>query len=300
MRSALGKGLNALISDETVASVSASAAPSPAPLPAAANPSTLPIAKIFPNPKQPRRQFDPTALAELAASIREKGILQPILVTPTSEGNFEIVAGERRWRAAQTAGLVEIPAYVKQGSESERFQWALVENIQRQDLNPMEQARGFKRLQDEFSMTQEQIAQAVGKDRAVVANTLRLLQLSSGISDAIIDGRLSAGHARSLLAVEDPIAREALFQRILTEQLTVRDVEKAARVHKSRPLPPPAAPAKPADVKALEEDLQHSLGRKVEFQTTNASSHSGWIKLEFYSLNDLDVLISQLKKNAQP
>jgi ParB family chromosome partitioning protein len=226
----------------------------------------------------------------------KRGAYQPIQVRPV-DGKYEIIAGERRWRAARKAGLTEIPAVVKEGTENERFQWALIENIQRQDLNPIEQARGFERLQTEFNMTQEQIAQAVGKDRAVIANTLRLLQLPQGISEAIIDGRLSAGHARSLLAIEEPAAREALFQRIITEQLTVRDVEHAARVHKKKGKTPEAL-QKTADMKAIEEDLQRVMGRKVEFQTTNPAAQKGWIRLEFYSLEDLDALLGRLRSSS--
>ncbi len=294
MRSALGKGLEALISDDTVASVAAASAK-------AQESATLPIAKIHPNPKQPRRHFLSSALSELAASIKERGVLQPILVTPAENGSYEIIAGERRWRAAQEAGLSEIPAVVRTGSENERFQMALIENVQREDLNPIEQAQAYKRLQDEFQMTQESIAKVIGKDRAVVANTLRLLQLSTPISEAIIEGKISAGHARTLLAVEDPTAREALFQRILSEQLTVRDVEQAARDHKkasgkTSPSQAPAPEKKSAEVRAIEEELQRVLTRKVELATASPTSQKGWIKLEFYSLDDLDNLIAQLKK----
>src|SRR5690349_20006417 len=162
MRSALGKGLNALISEETLASVSAPSA--------TAQITSLPIEKIRPNPKQPRRLFSEEPLADLVASIRQKGILQPIVVAPSENGLYEIIAGERRWRAAQKAGLKEVPVTVKVSSEVERFEIALIENLQREDLNAMELAEGFKRLQDEFQLTQEAIAQVVGKDRTVVAN----------------------------------------------------------------------------------------------------------------------------------
>ncbi len=165
MRSALGKGLDALISDDAVADVSA------APKVVATN--GLPLEKIRPNPKQPRRAFTEQALEDLAASIKQKGILQPIVVSPAEGGTFEIIAGERRYRAAQRAGLTEVPVVVRNGSEAERFEMALIENLQREDLNPMDLAEGFKRLQEEFQLTQEAIAQVVGKDRTVVANTLR-------------------------------------------------------------------------------------------------------------------------------
>ena len=290
MRSALGKGLNALISEDTVASVAAAA-------PAAKSSSVLPIDQIRANPKQPRRTFSEEALADLVASIKEKGILQPILVSPTEGGTCEIIAGERRWRAAQRAGLKEVPVLIKSGSESERFEMSLIENLQREDLNPIELAQGFKRLQDEFQLTQEAIAKVVGKDRAVVANTLRLLGLSDDIQQALRDGTISAGHARALLAIEDPAAQHSLFTQIASDDLTVRHVEQAARDHKKGKKTSAAILIKAPEVRALEEELQRVLTRKVEIHTNAGSSHKGWVKLEFYSLDDFDALANQLKKN---
>src|SRR5450631_2670848 len=188
MRSALGKGLDALISDDAVANVSA-AVKAPAT-------SSLPIERIKPNPKQPRRTFVEESLTDLVASIKQKGILQPIMVSPTDGGQYEIIAGERRFRAAQRAGLKEIPVVIRTGSEAERFEMSLIENLQREDLNPIELAEGFKRLQDEFQLTQEAIAQVVGKDRTVVANTLRFLGLSAEVQQALRDGNISGGHAK--------------------------------------------------------------------------------------------------------
>jgi ParB family chromosome partitioning protein len=293
MRPALGKGLDALISEDTVASVAATSPHGTA---------TIPIAKIKANPKQPRRRFTEEALADLTASIKQRGVLQPILVAALPDGHYEIIAGERRWRAAQKAGLTEIPAVLKQGSETERFEMALIENIQREDLNAIEQAEGYRRLQEEFGMTQEKIAQMIGKDRAVIANSLRLLGLSDNIRQSIIEGKLTAGHARALAGLEDPAAREALFQRILQEELPVRMVEQAVRDHKQVAVKGHVRGAtddkKPAEVRAIEEDLQRTMVRKVFLQTTGAASQKGWIKLEFYSLDDLDHLIAQLKKSA--
>jgi len=288
MRSALGKGLNALISEDTVASVSAVSSPSQAA-------SVLPIERLRSNPKQPRRVFSEEALADLVASIKQKGILQPILVTPTEGGTYEIIAGERRWRAAQRAGLKEIPVVIKSGSEMERFEMSLVENLQREDLNPIELAEGFTRLQVEFHMTQEAIAQVVGKDRTVVANTLRLLGLPEEIQQALRMGEISAGHAKALLAVEDLSAQKVLFDKILTSDLTVRHVEKAAREHKGKKTPPKVA-VKAPEIRALEEDLQRILTRRVEIQTGTATSQKGSIKLEYYSIDDFDALVNQLKK----
>jgi ParB family chromosome partitioning protein len=189
MRSALGKGLNALISEDMVASVGAPAS--------ALSQSQVAIASIRANPKQPRKIFAEQALNELSDSIKEHGVLQPILVSAQGDGTYEIIAGERRWRAAQRAGLTEIPVVLKSGSETEKFAIALIENIQRADLNAIELAKGYKRLQDEFTMTQEAIAKAVGKDRAVVANALRLLSLAPEIQSAVEAGKLSAAHART-------------------------------------------------------------------------------------------------------
>jgi ParB family transcriptional regulator, chromosome partitioning protein len=298
MRSALGKGLNALISEETAASVSA--APG-TPATSGQRVGSLPIDLIHSNPKQPRRQFDEASIAELASSIRQKGVLQPILVFSTENGQYEIIAGERRWRAARQAGLQSIPAIVTSGTEAERFEIALIENVQRQDLNPMEQADGYRRLQNEFSMTQEQIAQVIGKDRAVIANTLRLLNLPEPIRLAVSQEKISMGHARALLAIDDAAAQDALFQRILSESLPVRDVEQAAKLHKqgvSTAITSTKEKPKPsAEIRVVQEELQHHLGRKVELQTAGAEGKKGWLRLEFYSLEDLDVLINRLKRS---
>jgi len=299
MRSALGKGLNALISEETVASVTATPQ---AGAPAAKNMALVSMAAIRPNPDQPRKIFSEEALAELAASITEHGVLQPILVSAHPDGAYEIIAGERRWRAAQRAGLKEIPVLIKSGTEIEKFALALIENIQRADLNPIELAKGYKRLQDEFHMTQEAIAKSVGKDRAVVANTLRLLSLAPEIQTAVEEGKLSAAHARTLAGLDDRQAQSALFKQILEESLTVRAVEQAVREKKNvnvrEHVRTNGYDAKLPEVRAIEEDLQHSLARKVELRETNSASHKGWLKLEFYSLDDLDALIGRLKKTS--
>jgi ParB family transcriptional regulator, chromosome partitioning protein len=296
MRSALGKGLDALISEETTTAVQAADKQ-----PAAA--TFLPINRISPNLKQPRRVYSDAALKELSESIQQRGVLQPIIVTPSGDGNYEIIAGERRWRASKRAGLEMIPAVIKAGPEVERFEIALIENLQREDLSALEQAEGFSRLANEFKMTQEDIAKKIGKDRTVVANTLRLLNLPSTMKSALEEGKMSASHGRALAALEDAAAREDLFKRILEDRLSVRAVEEAVRAHKQQ-VPVRghirgAAPAKAPEVKAIEEDLQRTLARKVELQTS-ATAKKGWVKLEFYSLDDLDNLIAQLKRNSQP
>jgi len=297
MRSALGKGLGALISDETVASVSA-AAPSAS---SAAEPTRLAIELIRANPKQPRHTFSEDSLNELADSIQEHGIIQPIIVAANGDGTYEIIAGERRWRAAQRIGLKEVPVVIRAGSETKRFQLALIENIQRMDLNPVELAKGYKRLQDEFGMTQEAVAKSVGKDRAVIANTLRLLNLHTDILSALQEGKLSAGHARTLAGLEDMPAQLELFQKILAEQMPVRAVEEAVRVKKKGAVREHVRTNgydnKPTEVRAIEEEMQQVLTRKVELRETDRASHKGWLKLEFYSLEDLDSLLARLKKS---
>ena len=273
MRSALGKGLGALISDDAVANVSAG------PVKSSTTPNMLPIEKLRANPKQPRRAFVEESLADLVASIKQKGILQPILVSPTEDGHFEIIAGERRFRAAQRAGLKEVPVVVRAGSEAERFEMSLIENLQREDLNPIELAEGFKRLQEEFQLTQEAIAQVVGKDRTVIANTLRFLGLSADIQQALREGKISSGHAKALLAVEDPAAQKTLFDQILSNNLTVRHVEQAARDHKKGHQPEHLRvygyDNRSTEVRSLEEQLQQTLTRKIEIHTSGASSQKG-------------------------
>lgn len=295
MRSALGKGLNALISDDTVASVSASPTiKSTSPV----VPSSLPIERVRPNPKQPRRDFSEAALNELAESIRQRGLLQPIVVSAAEGGHYEIIAGERRWRASQIAGLKEIPVVIRAGSEVERFEMALIENLQREDLNPIELALGYLRLQDEFEMTQEKIAAVVGKDRSVVANALRFLTLPEAMQTALRSGKLSAGHAKALLSIETTEERESLFQQILNGGFTVRATEEAARATKKKLITEHANTTgydgKTPEIRAIEDDLQHALGRRADIHAS--ASHKGFIKLEFYSLDDFDALIARLKK----
>ncbi|MFA5975722.1 MAG: ParB/RepB/Spo0J family partition protein [Elusimicrobiota bacterium] len=293
MRSALGKGLDALISEDTAASVAAA-------LPKPSGPVTIAIDRVRPNAKQPRHTFSSDSLNELSASIQERGVLQPILVAPLPDGSYEIIAGERRWRAAQKAGLSEIPVILRGGTETERFEMALIENIQREDLNPIELALGYRRLQEEFGLTQEAIAKAVGKDRAVVANTLRLLNLSDEIQQVLQEGKISAGHGRALVALEDIAARQELFQRIISEALPVRIVEQVVRVKKQTPASKQKRSsdetARPVEIRAIEEELQRLFGRKVHLH--GDASHKGWIKLEFYSLDDFDALIALLRKTT--
>jgi len=215
----LGKGLGALIPTEARERDSAL--------------RVVPMTSIKPNPLQPRTRFDEEAMSNLASSIREVGVLQPILVRETSDSEYELIAGERRWRAARRAGLQTIPVLVQSVSDVHSLEQALVENLHREDLNPLEEAGAFQQLVDEFGYTHEQVASRVGKSRTAVTNTLRLLQLPAGVQRALADGAISAGHARALLGTPDRSFQEELAKRIVTEGLTVRAIEEAVRRHSS-------------------------------------------------------------------
>lgn len=217
-RSGLGKGLGALIPNELVHDADALL-------------RELPITAIEPNRFQPREHFDEEALSSLADSIRELGVLQPVLVRAVGEDRYELIAGERRWRAARRAGLGLIPALVRDATDTGSLEQALVENLHRADLNPLEEAGAYQQLVEDFELTQEQVAQRVGKSRSAVANTLRLLHLPAGVQRFVADGRLSAGHARVLLSSGDRAFQEQLGQRIVAEGLTVRQAEEAIRAH---------------------------------------------------------------------
>jgi len=231
-RSGLGKGLGALIPTESRERDSAL--------------RVVSMTSIRPNPLQPRTRFDEEAMTSLASSIREVGVLQPILVRETGEGEYELIAGERRWRAARRAGLQTIPVLVQTASDVHSLEQALVENLHREDLNPLEEAGAFQQLVDEFGYTHEQVAARVGKSRTVVTNTLRLLQLPAGVQRALADGALSAGHARALLGTPDRNFQEDMAKKAVAEGLTVRAVEEAVRRH-GAPEPEPAAPGSDAN-----------------------------------------------------
>ncbi|MGO9341427.1 MAG: ParB/RepB/Spo0J family partition protein [Acidimicrobiales bacterium] len=217
-RSGLGRGLGSLIPTEPIGREGSAF-------------REVPVAAIRPNPLQPRSHFDEEAMSSLAASIREVGVLQPLLVRDLGEGEFELVAGERRWRAARRAGLQTIPVIVQSISDQNSLEHALVENLHRADLNPLEEAAAFHQLIDDFGYTHEQVATRVGRSRTVVTNTLRLLQLPAGVQRAIADGEVTAGHARALLGTPDRGFQEDLAKRIVTEGLTVRAVEEEIRAH---------------------------------------------------------------------
>jgi ParB family chromosome partitioning protein len=280
-RHGLGRGLSALIGDE---------APPVRPEPGPRAQRTIPTAFLRPNKLQPRKTFGPEELADLANSIREKGILQPILVRPVAgEANvFEIVAGERRWRAAQLAKLHDVPVTVREMSDGESLELAIIENVQREDLNAIEEAAAYHELMDRFSFTQERVAQEVGKSRSHVANTLRLLKLPEAVKAMVRDGRLSAGHARTLIGVEDP---EARANDILRGALNVREAEQRSKTKSGSP---PKPHLKDADTKALEENVSNRLGLKV--QILHKGEKGGEMRIAYRTLEQLDDLIRRLNK----
>ena len=275
----LGRGLSALLGEDA----SSTRGPSGD---GGSRPRTLPIAFLKPNKAQPRRLFRDEDLKDLADSIREKGILQPILVRPGSgPENFEIVAGERRWRAAQLAKLHEVPVIVRELSDVESLEIAIIENVQRADLNAIEEAAAYQDLMSRFHYTQERVSTVVGKSRSHVANTLRLLKLPRTVQSLIMDGRLSAGHARTLIGVSNP---EKFAQDIVNKKLNVRQAERKAK-------PPTKAPiksAKDADTKALETGISNALGMKVEIE--HQGNKGGLVHIHYKTLEQLDDIMHRL------
>lgn len=283
---ALGRGLDALLKP---------VAPAPAE-PGAGGAAQIPVDKIRPNRYQPRTQFNPESLQELADSIKAHGLAQPLLVSPSAvPGEYELVAGERRLRASKLAGLAEVPCVVRQVTERERHELSLIENIQREDLNPLEEAEALKKIMQEFSATQEEVARALGRSRPAVANKLRLLELPEAVRQALRDGQITEGHARALLGLSDADRQAELGQRVLREKLTVRDVERLVTDWQAAKRDGTVRPAKrkDPDLRHLEEELQKSLGRRVEIQARGQKK--GWLRLAFYSVDDLDALVAQLK-----
>lgn len=250
------------------------------------------ITKVEPNRKQPRKYFDEDALQELADSIKQFGLLQPILVQDRKD-YYEIIAGERRWRAARLAGLKEVPVIIKNYSDQEIVEIALIENIQREDLNPIEEAQAYKRLLEEFNLKQDEVAERVSKSRVAVTNSIRLLKLSDKVQQMVIDDMISTGHARALLAVEDEEEQYALAQKIFDEKLSVREIEKLVKnLHK------PAKPKK-LDDKALQAiylDIEDKLKQKLSTKVavTSKGEGTGKIEIEFYSHEDLDRILEMI------
>lgn len=253
----------------------------------------LPLAKIEPNPDQPRKVFEQSSLDELAESIRQHGVITPITVRRADkDGYYQIIAGERRWRAARQAGLEDIPAMILEASESEVMELALIENLQRQDLNPIEEAEGYERLMKQFGLTQEQVAQRVVKSRSAVANALRLLALPDAVRSMVSEGELSGGHARAVLAVAEEGRRVDAAKQMVG--LSVRQAEALAKkFNKPEVQTPPQSLEVPVDyVAELEKDLESALGRKISIQQ---GKHSGQLTLEYYGADDLERLTEALR-----
>ena len=255
------------------------------------------ITQVEPNREQPRKNFDEDALQELADSIKQFGLLQPILVQDRKT-YYEIIAGERRWRAAKLAGLKEVPVIIRDYTEQEIVEISLIENIQREDLNPIEEAQAYKRLLTEFNLKQDEVAERVSKSRTAVTNSMRLLKLCDEVQQMIIDDMLSTGHARALISIEDPEQQYTIAQKIFDEKLSVRDVEKLVK-NLNKPEKPKKGAADDQGLDIIYQDvaekLQQSLGTKVDI--TSKGNGTGKIEIEFYNHDDLDRIIDMLSGN---
>jgi ParB family chromosome partitioning protein len=259
---------------------------------------TIAIEEVHPSGGQPRHHFDEARLEELAASIRVQGIIQPLIVRARPDGGYELIAGERRWRAAQRAGLHEVPAVVRDVAPTQAFEMALVENLQREDLNPLEEAAGYQRLMSEFGYTQEQLSERVGKDRSTVANSLRLLRLPEPVRALVAEGRLSMGHARALLGLESAPAMERLARRIVSTELSVRRVEELVRkaraeINGHNGAARPATATRPStNARDLAMRLTRALGTRVD--VLEAGPDRGQVAIHYHSLDQLDALLERL------
>ncbi len=299
-RPALGRGLSALISSSVPIKGNNTALSMNQPEQIVDNDVLeIDIAKIHPNSSQPRKDFNEEELLELSSSIREHGILQPVLLRAVGADSYEIIAGERRWRAAKLAGIAKIPAIVRAFSDKEVLEISIVENIQRQDLNPVEQAKAFQRLMDEFSMTQSDVAEQVGKDRVTVANAIRLLKLPDDVVELIRNGRISVGHAKALLSIKEPHAQRSLAKKVITESLSVRELESlVSRVvvldgGKSSPKEKmDGIHKREAGLQDIIDRLRMSLGTRVNVR--HSKSGKGKIEIEYYSEAELERLVEIL------
>ncbi len=285
-RKALGKGLGSLLPTRNA----------PAPAPPAHEPETpregsvawIPIDRVKPNADQPRHEFDPVAMMELTQSIERDGVIQPIIVRPTANGEYQIIAGERRWRAAKSAGLKEIPVIPRTADDQKVLELAIIENIQREDLNPIELALGFQRMAAELGLSHDQIGEKTGKDRATVTNTIRLLQLPEDLQNLIGAKKLSAGHARALLKISDPHTQREIAERCVGEGWSVRQIEAYTKTPHTASTPKPKADPPPQDpnVKAAAGELESKLGTRVRI--VEKGRDKGLIEIEYYSADDLD------------
>lgn len=255
---------------------------------------TLNISEIEPNRSQPRKEFDEQALSELADSISKHGLLQPLLVRPLALGGYEIVAGERRYRACRMAGITEVPVIIRELTESETMELALIENLQREDLTPLEEAEGYQALMSEHGMTQEEVAQSVGKSRPAVANALRLIKLPDSVKELLKENKISAGHARALLSLNSEEEMLEIAELIVQKDLSVRQTEKLCK-QAAREKPEPSAPEKkPSFYSMVELALNEALGRKITV-SKNKGKEGGVLQIEFYSDEELTELSNKLK-----
>lgn len=296
----LGRGLNALMPENYGENAAPDGSESGVKL--------VPPGKLSPSPDQPRKSFDDASIAELAASIRRHGVIQPLIVEPVSDGMYRIVAGERRWRAATVAGLKDVPVLVRELGRERRLEVALVENVQREDLNPVDEAEAYRQLMEVTNLTQEEVAERVGKSRSTVANALRLLNLPPAAMEALRSGQLSAGHARALLSVLAPSDRTVLMNRILNEGISVREAEAAAsafnkgqRGSESSAKQPsrPIAQTSSLDpnLAVLEQNLIGHLGTKVSIK---GDANRGTIHIDFFSMDDLDRVYNLITGESSP
>lgn len=275
----LGKGLNAIFIENDSEDNNGSV--------------TLKISEIEPNRSQPRKEFDEKALSELAESISKHGLLQPLLVRPLPLGGYQIIAGERRYRACRMAGITEVPVIIRELGDTETMEIALIENLQREDLTPIEEALGYQVLIDEHGFSQEEVAQSVGKSRPAIANSLRLLKLPQSILNLVSDGKISAGHARALLTLEDEKLMQELAEEIIKKDLSVRQVEKICK-QKPKPEKEEVPEKKPSFYSMVELALNESLGRKIKV-SKNKGKQGGILQIEFYSDEELTELSNKLK-----
>lgn len=288
----LGKGLDAMIPKQNIAEVKENSKATKL-LEEKGTRGTLKITMVEPNREQPRKNFDEDKLLELSESIKKHGIITPILVQDRGD-HYEIIAGERRWRAARLAGLKEIPAVIGHYTEQEIAEISLIENIQRDDLNPIEEAQAYKKLMDDYKLKQDEVADRVSKSRSTITNSLRLLKLCDKVQQMVIDERISTGHARSLLSVENPETQLELAMRVLDEKLSVRDIEKIVK-NIGKPQKEKNSTKKELDVfyKDIAENLKNTLGTKVN--VSGKGDGTGKIEIEFYSNAELDRIIAKLK-----
>ena len=278
----LGRGLDALFADNSIEEIASTSA------------VKLKIMDIEPNRDQPRKIFDEDALAELADSIAKHGVIQPLLVRPMPDGSYQLVAGERRWRASRMAGLTEVPVVIKELSDDEAMALALIENLQREDLNAIEEAKGIKALMDTLSLTQDEAAERVGKSRPAVANALRLLKLPDSVIALVSDGKLSPGHARALLGFKDEQDIIETADLIIEKGLTVRDVEKLVKKRNKEPKAEKPAARRASYYDEVELALTDFLGRKVKVGT-KPGKESGVLEIDFFDKDDLTRLADALK-----